>query len=62
MNAVARLAAPDPMRVMTTDTDCDPRNRIRVRKASGSTPTPRTRISTAPTSRAESAWRSLRSL
>ena len=29
MNAVARLAAPEPMRVMTTDTGCDPRSRSR---------------------------------
>ena len=50
MNAVARLAAPDPMRAMTTETGCDPRSRSRARNASGSTSTPRTRISTAPTS------------
>ena len=50
MNAVARLAVPEPMRVITTDTAADPRNFSRLRSASGSTSTPRTRISTAPAS------------
>ena len=60
MNAVARLAGPDPMRATTTETRCEPRSRMRDRTASGSTSTPRTRISTAPTSRAgkaPGAWR-----
>ena len=45
MNAVARLAAPAPIRVIPPTARPRPRSRSRGRNSSGSTSTPRTRIS-----------------